>query len=109
MLEREHASPGGAEQVDPLERKLGTNRVHLFAENGDRPLDVPRAIRAAATKLVVDHERAFVGKPLEWAEVVVRRPWAAVESKQRHCIRRQVAGDPIPGAVSEIVEIALRN
>jgi hypothetical protein len=32
-----------------------------------------------------------------------------VESKERHCIRRQVAGDPIPGAVSEIVEIALRN
>jgi hypothetical protein len=32
-----------------------------------------------------------------------------VESKERHCSGREVAGDPIPGAVSEIVEITLRN
>jgi hypothetical protein len=85
------------------------DRVHLVAEDGDRPLDVLRAIRAAAPELVVDDNRALVSEPLERAEVVVRRPWTAVESKERHCIRRQVAGDPIPGAVSEIVEIALRN
>jgi hypothetical protein len=66
-------------------------------------------IGSAAAKLVVDDDRSLVSKPLERAEVVVRLSRAAVESKERHCIRRQVARDPIPGAVSEIVEITLRN
>src|SRR5438093_10512806 len=73
VFEREHASPGRAEEMDPLEPELRANCVDLFAEDGDRPLDVPRAIGAPATDLVVDDDRALGTQPLERAEVVVRR------------------------------------
>ena len=71
--------------------------------------DVLRAIRPAAPELVVDDDRALVSDPLERAEVVVRRPRAAVESKKWRCPGAEITEDPIPGAVPEIFEVALRN
>ena len=109
MLESEHASPGGAEEVNPLEPEVRTHCVDLFAEDGNRPLDVARAIRTPAADLVVDDDRALVNEPLERAEVVVRRPRAAVKSKKWRCWGLEIADESIPGAVAPIVEIALRN
>jgi len=109
VFEREHASPGRAEEMDPLEPELRANCVDLFAEDGDRPLDVPRAIGAPATDLVVDDDRALGTQPLERAEVVVRRARAAVQGEERYRRRRQIADNSVPGAAAAIVDVALRN
>ena len=65
VLEREHAAPGRTEQMDPVEAELRAHRVHLFAEDIHRPLDVLRPVRAAAADLVVDDDRPLGREPLE--------------------------------------------
>src|SRR6266550_3719460 len=109
VFEREYASPGRAEEVDLLEPELRANCVDLFAEDRDRPLDVLRAIGVAAADLVVEDDRALAAKPLERAEVVVRRPRAAMQGKQGHGRGSQIADDPVPGAPAAIVDMAFRG
>src|SRR4029453_1681970 len=57
------------------------------------------ASRAAATKLVIEHDAATVlGEALERLEVVVRRSRTAVEAEERHAaLRADVA---VPGLVA---------
>src|SRR5262249_22126285 len=105
----EHAAPGVAEQLYPHEPELRSNGVYLIAKDGDRPLEVLRAVRAPAAELVVEDDRALFCEPLERAEVVVRRPRSAVESKQRRCRSIEIADDAVPRAVAEIVDVALRS
>src|SRR5947199_7648722 len=98
VFEREHASPGRAEEMDPLEPELRANCVDLFAEDGDRPLDVPRAIGAPATDLVVDDDRALGTQPLERVNIVMRRDRAAVQGQALYHLRSQIHDSTTRGA-----------
>jgi len=68
VLEREHAAPGSPEQVDPVKAQLRAHCVHLFAEDGHRPLDVPRPVRAATADLVVTTTARSVASPSSGAK-----------------------------------------
>ena len=72
VLEREHPAPGRAEEMDPVEPQLRAHRDDLFTKDVHRPLEIVRAIRAAAANLVVDHDRPLRRKPVEGTEVVMR-------------------------------------
>ncbi len=93
--------------MDPLEAQLVPHRRHLLAEDGDAPFDVGRAIRVAASDLVVQDDGTLVREPFERAEVVVRRPGAAVQDEERGGLGGGIAGDADPGAVAQIVDVPL--
>jgi hypothetical protein len=46
--------------VDALEPELVADRVDLVAEDGDVPVDVPRAVGVSAADLVVENDGPLV-------------------------------------------------
>ena len=93
--------------MNPVEAQLRPHRVHLFAEDVHRPLDVLRPVRAAAADLVVEDDRPLWREPLEWSEVVMRGAGATVQREERRRPGPELAGDAVPGAVAAKVRVAL--
>src|SRR6266567_7526991 len=93
--------------MDAVETELLADRTDLVAEDADVPLDVGRAIRAAAPDLVVEDNRTLVSELLERREVMVRRTRPAVEREQRYGVRPAIADDAIPSAVTTQVDVSL--
>ncbi len=109
VLEREHAAPGCAEEMDPVEAQLRAHRVDLFTEDVHRPLDVLRSVRAATADLVVDDDRPLRRESLERTEVVMGGARAAVQGEERRGPGPELAGNAVPGAVAAKVGVALGN
>jgi hypothetical protein len=82
MLEREHPAPGRAEQMDPAKAELRAHRIHLCSENGHRPLDVLRTVRASTADLVVEDDRLLGRESFERGEVVMRGAGPTVQCKE---------------------------
>ena len=108
VLEREHAAPGRAEQVDLVEAEVAPQRRELVEEDLDAPVDVGRPVGAAAAQLVVDDDAAaLLGEPLERREVMVRRARPAVKADERIGPWLVVADDAEPRPVTVVAEPAL--
>src|SRR5919108_1222789 len=107
MLEREHAAPRRAKQVDAIEPELIANRDDLIAEDIDIPLDVLRPVRLAAADLVVEDDGTLVREPLERREVVVRRAGSSVKRQQGNGAGVAVLDNAVPRAVPAVVDETL--
>src|SRR5207248_2581061 len=96
VLHREHAAPGVAEEVDPVEPERRADRLHLLDEELDRPVETGGR-RAAAADLVVEHGApAGRREPEERLEVVVRRSRSTVQAERGPLARRGLALLPVP-------------
>src|SRR5439155_9968720 len=88
VLEREHPSPRGSEQVDPFELEPLADALQLLDEDLDRPeRRIVRPVRSTAPELVVEDDASpALRQRCEPLERVVRAPGPAVQHEQRQAV-----------------------